>query len=231
MSEISWSSLADWWEGEVANDPAYENLVTPLLLRILDPEAGKSYLDLGSGEGRVIRSVSRTGATVHGVEINRQLARRSALAGPTMIGSLPDLDFIVENAYDGAYCVLVIEHIGEHERFFAETARVVTPGGVLALVANHPTWTAPDSTPITDTDGEVLWRPGAYFSTGVVHEHAGEGHIVFHHRTMAELMNSARAAGWCLDEMIEVPDPDLIEQSGIPRLIACRWRLGVGNEA
>jgi SAM-dependent methyltransferase len=231
VSEISWSNLADWWEGEVSNDPAYENLVTPLLLRILGPEAGKSYLDLGSGEGRVIRSVSRTGATVHGVEINRQLARRSALAGPTMVGSLPDLGFIVEDAYDGAYCVLVIEHIGEHGRFFAETARVVTPGGVLALVANHPTWTAPDSTPITDTDGEVLWRPGAYFSSGVVYEHAGEGHIIFYHRTMAELMNSARAAGWCLDEMIEMPHPDLIEQPGIPRLLACRWRLGEGNEA
>ncbi|MGA7228328.1 MAG: class I SAM-dependent methyltransferase [Acidimicrobiia bacterium] len=231
MSEISWSDLADWWEGEVAGDPAYEGVVTPLLLRILGPEAGKSYLDLGSGEGRVIRSVSETGAKVHGVEINRQLAALSGRAGPTMVGSLPDLGFLVEDAYDGAYAVLVIEHIPDHRRFFAETARVVSPGGVLALVVNHPTWTAPDSTPITDTDGEVLWRPGAYFSSGVVHEHAGGGHIVFHHRTMAELMNAAGAAGWCLDEMIELPHPDLIEQSGIPRLLGCRWRLGGRNEA
>lgn len=229
MSEISWSKLADWWEGEVSNDPAYEEVVTPLLIRILGPEAGSTYLDLGSGEGRVMRSVSETGATVHGVEINRQLARSSALSGPTVVGSLPDLGFLVEDAYDAAYCVLVIEHVPDHRRFFTETARVVFPGGVLALVANHPIWTAPDSTPITDMDGEVLWRPGAYFSSGVVRERADVGHIVFHHRTMSELMTSAAEAGWCLEEMIELPHPELIDQSGIPRLLACRWRLGGGS--
>jgi hypothetical protein len=90
---------------------------------------------------------------------------------------------------------------------------------------NHPVWTAPGSTPITDIDGETLWRPGAYFSPGKTTEPAGEHRVVFHHRTTAELVNSAADAGWSLERMLEAPHHDLTGQEGIPRLLACRWRL------
>jgi hypothetical protein len=96
---------------------------------------------------------------------------------------------------------------------------------VLALVINHPIWTAPDSTPITDTDGELLWRPGEYFSTGKTEIPAGNGTVTFHHRTMASLLNSAAEAGWSLERVIERPHHEFEDQAGVPRLLACRWRL------
>jgi SAM-dependent methyltransferase len=196
-----------------------------MLLNILRPERGRTYLDLGSGEGRVMRSVAGVGATAHGVEINPELAAQSAKAGPTVIACLPGLGFVRAESYDGAYCVLVIEHIEDHERLFREVANVVKPDGVLALVMNHPVWTAPGSTPISDSDGETLWRPGAYFSTGTVDEPAGEDRVVFHHRTMADLLNAAAGVGWELEEMVEAPHHENLDQLGIPRLLACRWRL------
>lgn len=222
---MSWSELGEWWLTEIAEDPAYETVVTPLLIEVLDPEPGKFYLDLGSGEGRVMRAIRAVESKAHGVELNPGLARRSAEAGPTVVGRLPYLDFFGDDVYDGAYSVLVLEHIAEHDRFFAVVARVVRPGGVLALVMNHPIWTAPGSTPISDVDGETLWRPGAYFSTGTIEEPAGENRVVFHHRTLAHLLTSAAGAGWSLEEMIEAPHHEFAEQAGIPRLLACRWRL------
>jgi hypothetical protein len=42
---------------------------------------------------------------------------------------------------------------------------------------------------------------------------------------MADLLNAASAAGWSLEEMVEKPHHDLADQPGIPRLLACRWRL------
>ena len=80
---------------------------------------------------------------------------------------------------DGAYAVLVVEHLADHRGFFSETTRVVRPGGVLVVVTNHPVWTAPDSSPITDSDGEVLWRPGECFSSGTVDVAAGGGIVTF----------------------------------------------------
>ena len=218
----SWLDLAEWWLTEVAEDPAYEQVVTPLLLGVLAPEPGTTYLDLGSGEGRVMRAVTEAGATAVGVELSERLAR---LAGPgTAVASIPHIP-IRENSVDGAYCVLTLEHLPDHDAVLAELARVVRPGGVFALVMNHPVWTAPGSTPIADVDAEVLWRPGRYFSLGSESHPAGDAQVVFHHRTMSDLLTSAASHGWKLMRLEERPHHELADQIGIPRLLAARWRL------
>ena len=219
---MSWSDLSDWWLGEIGADPAYETVVTPLLLEILGPDEGMTYLDLGSGEGRSVRAVAVSGACVHGVELNEALARESD--SPSIIARLPGIP-VRNNSVDGVYAVLVLEHLADHHAFFSETARVVRPEGVLAVVANHPVWTAPESSPITDTDGEILWRPGEYFSAGSTKANAGEGTVKFYHRSMGALLNAAADAGWSLEHMIEQPHHGFDDQVGIPRLLACRWRL------
>lgn len=218
---MSWSELTDWWLSEIQSDPSYGEIVTPLLLEILDPVPSRLYLDVGCGEGRVMREVSKSGALVHGLDINEELAVRSGASVVADMLSLP----IRDETYDGVYTVLTLEHVEDHQSFFAESARVTKPGGLLALVINHPTWTAPDSTPITDDDGEVLWRPGEYFGRGSSQVPAGAESVTFHHRSMSDLLNSAADAGWSLDHMVEQPHHELEGQVGIPRLLACRWRL------
>lgn len=222
---MSWSELSDWWLAELASDSAYEEVVTPLLLDVFSPDIGQRYLDLGSGEGRLISAVTERGSTVHGVEVNERLAVYSGAV--VAIAALPDLNFLRPDSYDGAYCVLVLEHIDDHEAFFSAVARVVKSDGVLAVVMNHPTWTAPRSTPITDSDGEVLWRPGEYFSLGKTEEPAGSSSVAFHHRPMGALLSAAASSGWALEQMVEKPHHEIEGQGGIPRLLACRWRLRV----
>ncbi len=96
-------------------------------------------------------------------------------------------------------------------------------------MANHPVWTAPDSSPITDTDGEILWRPGEYFSNGTTEVTAGERIVTFYHRSISVLLNAAADAGWPLEQMIERPHHEFEDQVDIPRLLACRWRLLSGG--
>ena len=220
---VNWSELTDWWLTEVSEDPAYAGVVTPLLLDTLRPEPGMTYLDVGCGEGRVMRAVAESGSAVHGLDINADLARRARLA---MVGHALEIP-VRDASYDGVYSVLTFEHIPEHHRFFVEMARVTKPGGVLALVVNHPAWTAPGGTPISDSDGEVLWRPGGYFSEGSSDIQAGEGTVTFHHRSMSALLNAAAEARWSLEHMIEQPHHELEDQAGIPRLMAGRWRLSL----
>ena len=222
---MSWSDLSDWWVVEIEDDPAYEAVVNPMLLDVLQPEAGRTYLDLGCGEGRVMRALKESGAAAHGVDLTPALARRAADSGPVVLGRLPDLGFLRDDSYDGAFCVLALEHIEDEGQLFAEAARAVRPGGVFALVINHPYRTAPEATPITDSDGETLWRPGDYFSSGTTLEPAGEGQMLFHHRTTSSILESAAAVGWYLERFVEAPHHELDDQAGIPRLLACRWRL------
>jgi hypothetical protein len=111
----------------------------------------------------------------------------------------------------------------------------VRPGGVLALVANHPAYTAPGSGPLVDTeDGEVLWRWGPYMEEGSSEEPAGGGSVVFHHRSLGVLLTTAAGAGWRLERLVEhgvgeqraAEDPLLAAQQQIPRLLAVRWLRG-----
>lgn len=218
---MSWPDMTETWLAELEADPAYEAVVTPLLVEVLAPEPRCLYLDLGCGEGRVMRTLAEVGVETHGVDINADLAGR---AGPAFVSELPTIP-TRSDVYDGVYLVLSLEHVEDHVGLFAESARVTRPGGVMALVMNHPFWTAPRSTPVTDVDGETLWRPGEYFSDGVTSLMMGNADVVFHHRSMADLLNSAAAAAWRLEQMIERPHHELDDQSGIPRLLACRWSL------
>lgn len=215
--------MAVWWLDEIG-DPAYDEVVTPLLFEVFDGVGGGGVVaDLGCGEGRVVPAVVTTlDAKVVGVELVEALAQRVGTA--VVVARLPGIPF-ADDAIDGAYAVLVLDHLEDHGALFDEAARVVRAGGFLAVVSNHPIWTAPGSTPIADTDGEVLWRPGRYFEGGTTEEPAGEGKVVFYHRSISDLFNSATAAGWSLEKVVEKPHHGDGVDPGIPRLIGIRWRL------
>lgn len=229
---MDWSSLSGWWLDELAADPAYEEEILPLALDLLDPRPGRIYLDVGCGEGRVMRTISRLGAEAVGVDVSAELLEKAVRYGTVHHADVPPLDFLDDDWVDGVICVLVLEHIRDEEEMLREAARVSRRGGVLSLVINHPVWTAPGSTPISDDTGETLWRPGEYFSLGWSDEPAGEGTVRFHHRPLARLLTAAADAGWILERMVEEGVsprqierlPTLAGQQHIPRVLGVRWR-------
>jgi len=231
---VTWGEhLSAWWRDEVASDPAYRDEVVPLFLDVLQPEPGARYLDLGCGEGRLMAEVAARGARVVGCDRSPSLARSAREWGPVVVAGLPGLDWAAGGSFDGAYVVLVIEHLADAATLFREAARVVRPGGVLALIANHPVITSPGSGPFVDPeDGEVVWRWGPYLEEGSSEEPAGGHPLTFHHRPLGMLLTSIAGAGWALERLVEfgvgegrsAADPLLAAQRQVPRLLAGRWR-------
>lgn len=228
---MTWDRLADWWIGELASDPAYDEEIAPLLVSLLDPQPGSLYLDVGCGTGRLLGRVTDHGAQVVGCDLNLELLRIARKQSPVVQTLLPNLGWARPAGFDGAYVGLVLEHVEDEEKFFAQIADAVRPGGVLAMVINHPIWTAPGSTPIEEPEGEILWRTGTYFGRGFSDEPAGKSKVRFYHRTMADLINAASAAGWLLETMHESGIskrqmkrfPEYAGQDQIPRLLGFRW--------
>lgn len=229
----SWDPLAEWWESEVADDPAYREDVLPLLVELAGPATSGVVLDLGCGEGQGARSV---GGTVVGIDSSHLLLRSAHRAIPVLQACLPDLGAIRDHSVAGVFAVMVIEHVEDLEALFDEAARVVRQGGWLVVVSNHPAYTAPDSGPIYDTsDGEYLWRWGPYFERSRSYEPAGPAMMVFHHRPLGDLLTAAAASGWMLDRMVERGlgeeavrrDPTLAGQQHFPRIVGFRWHLAV----
>jgi len=230
---VTWGDeLAGWWIGEVEGDPAYAEEVVPVACDLIDPRPGQRWLDLGCGEGQMMRALALRDISLVGCDVSSTLAGRALADGPTVVAELPDLDWLQDGSVDGAYAVLVLEHLDDLAPLFAACARVVRPGGGLAAVLNHPVMTAPGSAPVFDPDdGEILWRWGDYLGKGSTSEPAGGGQVTFHHRSLESLLNAAAGAGWSLVRMAERGvgdgqagrDPLLALQRSVPRLLGIRW--------
>jgi len=217
-------ATAEWWRAEVQSDLAYERDVDPLLVSTLGDLPDGPILDLGCGDGRLL---GRFGAT--GVDASFDLVKAAA-PGTVVVADVGRLPFSADQ-WRAAYAVLVLEHLSDPAPFFEEASRVVAPGGVLAIVVNHPIYTAPGSGPFLDPeDGEVLWRWGAYLEQGVTKEPAGADVVVFHHRSLGDLLTAAANAGWRLERLLEksltpAGDALLQAQQHVPRLLGIRWSL------
>lgn len=225
---VSWSGMESWWRSELSADPAYEDDVTPMVLDLSDGQG--LVLDVGCGEGRIMRALAERGARPVGIDVLPGLLSSAQDHGGVVCGRLPSLAMFRDAAFDSAVITLVLEHIEDHARLFSELARVVKYQGGLALVINHPTYTAPGSAPIQEPD-EVLWRTGRYLSLGHTDEPAADHSVRFYHRPLGRLLTDASHAGWDLHEMVEhgvsagqiEANPMLAHQTDIPRLLGCRW--------
>ncbi len=228
---MKWSDLADWWRSELVDDAAYEADITPMVLGLLGSAAGERILDVGCGEGRLMMRLASEGAVPYGLDVSTDLLSSARHFGPVVRFELPSLECFSDGGFDGAVVSLVLEHLEDEVSLFAELGRVVRSLGRLAMVLNHPIFTAPESAPIQEVD-EVLWRPGRYFERGFTDEPTGEVTVRFNHRTMAELLNAASAGGWDLVRMVEMGatdaqvkgHPPLGDQRHIPRLLGVTWR-------
>lgn len=104
--------------------------------------AGSHVLDLGSGLGGVARHLAHDfGATVHGVDLTpqfvdaaRSITERTGLSGQVTFsqGSILALPF-ADDSFDMALMVHVGMNIQDKDTVFAEAARVLRPGCVLAV--------------------------------------------------------------------------------------------------
>jgi ubiquinone/menaquinone biosynthesis C-methylase UbiE len=118
-------------------------LEEPVVREALGDVAGLSVLDLGCGTGRHSVWLASAGATVTGIDFSEGMleeARRKAGAGTVRFLAhdlhqpLPFADGVFDRVVSG----LVLEHLGDLDRFFGEARRVLRPGGRAVVSAMHP---------------------------------------------------------------------------------------------
>ena len=110
------------------------------VIRLLDLRSGSSVLDVGSGTGAFLIDVART-HTVHAVGIDSSevmvetASDRAAAAGVDVqfvVGDAQRLDF-PDDSFDRVNCSLVLMHLVDPATAVSEMARVLAPGGRIAI--------------------------------------------------------------------------------------------------
>ena len=127
-----------WRTGRESAAEAVEALVGLVETR-LDLERGQDVCDIGCGYGATaVGLVARHGVSVLGLTVSAAqegIARSRGIPGFTCLrrdwldNRLPDASF------DRAYAIESSEHMVDKDRFFAEAARVLRPGGRMVVCA------------------------------------------------------------------------------------------------
>jgi ubiquinone/menaquinone biosynthesis C-methylase UbiE len=115
---------------------------TDALAEMADLRPGQRVLDVGAGVGGPARRMARKyGGRVWGVELSETMYR-NAVALTALVGLQDQVQFTQGSALalpfaDGSFDVVVMQHvamqIAEKDQLFGECARVLKPGGMLAL--------------------------------------------------------------------------------------------------
>ena len=130
----------------------YERVWTPMTSQAVDPlldaagvAAGQRVIDVGSGAGEAAARATERGADATGVDVAAamvEIATRRHPGTRFVEASVTELPF-ADGSFDAAVGNICIQHVGEPERAARELARVLVPGGRVAL----STWDAPERSP------------------------------------------------------------------------------------
>ena len=133
------------WEEKAA---AYERFFGGIVGRVVGPllvaaavDDGTRVLDVATGPGWVAAQAAERGASVVGVDIAAAMISRARSAHPTLEFRRADAHELpfTDASFDAVVGNFAIMHFSRPERAIAECARVLRPGGRLALT----TWARP----------------------------------------------------------------------------------------
>lgn len=118
----------------------------PTLLAMAEIAPGKRILDLCCGTGRAAGAASALGVHAEGIDVSAAMVAAAEEAFPNAVFHVGDAESIAreDGSYDAVLCSFGLMHVASPQAMFSEIARVLKPGGRLAL--SH--WVGPPQSPL-----------------------------------------------------------------------------------
>jgi SAM-dependent methyltransferase len=212
-------TLRDAWEAQAANwiawartpgHDSYWKFHRDAFLPSLPP-APRRVVDVGCGEGRVMRDMKALGYDVTGVDASESMIRAARLADPggryevADAGSLP----LPNASTDLVTAHMSLHDVDDLDSALREVARILVPGGHLRMAIVHPINSA-GSFLSTDDDAafeisESYLEERRYVDTL---ERSGlTMTFTSQHRSLERVAQAILETGMLIDRIAEIPDP------------------------
>ncbi|MBI5285688.1 MAG: methyltransferase domain-containing protein [Chloroflexi bacterium] len=184
-------------------------------LHLLDDVRGKRAIVLGCGAGQDAVALAKMGAVAVGIDFSPEqlmLARRCATEHDApnasfVEGVIEDLSRFDDESFDLAVSVHALEFVARIDQALAEAARVLKPGGVLAIAVQHP------------FDAAASREAPYYVERGYWAKYADrtwefEGDVKAElrsqHRTVSQWFDAVTGAGFAIERIAE-PRQDVLD--------------------
>lgn len=171
----------------------------PAMLSLLGDVRGKRVLDAGCGAGALAEALLQRGAIVTGLELSERMAEltRARLGdrAEVHVGDLArPLSIFADGSFDVIAASLVLHYLEQWEPTLREFARVLVPGGAVALSTLHPTmdWRLADGGYFDTRQITETWRKGGQQAT-----------VSFWRRPLTAMVAAFRASGFVIEDIVE----------------------------
>ena len=94
ISTEVWDRIAEWWDDQIGEGNAFQDILEPITERMLEPRDGKQVLDIACGAGRFARRLAASGANVIAIDQCDKFIRRARRYSE---GSKDGVDYRVMN--------------------------------------------------------------------------------------------------------------------------------------
>lgn len=247
-THTSWEKSADWYDRIIGDrgSAIYRTVVIPNALDLLAPKKGEHILDIGCGQGVFSRALAEKGCVVTGVDSSRSLISKArSYPSRAPIHYLERDAAQLENLgpFDAVSAILCFQNLEHLSQVCAACHSVLTAGGRMIWVLNHPCFRIPRQSSWGFEDERKIQyrRLDAYASPLsipiVMHpgKHDSESTVSFH-KCLSDLMAAAFSAGFVLTGLRELfsdkqsqPGPRARAENRarreFPLFLAMLWRI------
>lgn len=220
-----WSDSAEAWIAHLERgDRLREHILDPILFDWIAARPFERGIDIGCGEGRLVR---RLGSKCVGVDPTARLieeARRKDPGGGYVVAPAEQIPF-PDGHFDLVLSCLVLLDIADLGPAMAEMRRVTSPGGRVLFASLSPYSTA--------CSGDFTKSPKGYTAEACDRLQWSGIDIVNYHRPLEAYMNAFLSEGFRLTRFAEPTpsvesmraNPSLLEFVKVPLAVVMEWTL------
>ncbi len=231
MQRREWATLADWFDENQGDegDLWHRTLIYPGLLKVIGKVTGREILDVGCGNGSLVRTLTRMGNRVTGVdgslpiiELAKARETRNPL-GATYHGcDASNLSVFKANSFDLVTTCMALMDMPNAAGAIKEMGRVVKRSGRCVMLFSHPCFDIPRAsswlteggfgrTPVISLR---LERYRELFSEWLRWSMTEEYEMLAYHRPLSWYFRAIRDAGLAVT-MFDEPEPtrEFLQQS------------------